>query len=83
MEFPYLLLVLLALPFAMAAVVVGVHSARRRRSVTAGGVAAEPNHRAQSDAADVQSAVVHPAPAPRKVQAARDRRADSARPTDG
>ena len=83
MDFPFVLLVLLALPFAAAAVVVGVSSVRRRRHAAVGATTPEPHHRAQSDAADVQSAVVHPAVAPRKVQAARDRRADSGRRADG
>ncbi|HVM27655.1 MAG TPA: hypothetical protein VM433_08285 [Mycobacteriales bacterium] len=78
MDFPLLLLVLLALPFVVAAVIVAVSVIRRRRSAEAHGPATEPVHRGQADTAAVQSAAVHPPAAGRRVRAGRERRAASA-----
>ena len=74
MDFP-LLLVLLALPVAVAAAIVTVSAVRRRRHAPADGVAPEPVHRAQADPAAVQAATVHPEAAGRKVIPGRERRA--------
>ena len=78
MDFPFLLIALLALPVVVAAAIVAVSAARRRRHAPAHGPAPEPRHRGQADTAAVQSAAVHPSAATRKVRAGRDRRADSA-----
>ncbi len=83
MDFPFLLLVLLALPFIAAAAIVTVSSVRRRRHARAGGPV-EPVHRAQADTADVQAAAVYPPATGRKVLGGRERRAgEQARPKDG
>ena len=79
MDFPIVLLVLLALPFAVAAVIIAVSSGRRRGRSTADGPAPEARHRGQADTAAVQSAAVHPPTATPKIRAGRDRRADAAR----
>lgn len=80
----FLLPALLALPFAVAAVIVAVSSVRRRRHTADYGPAYEPAHRLQADTASVQSAKVHPAAFARRVVSGRERRAASAtRPTDG
>ena len=76
MEFPSLLLALLALPFVIAAVVVAVSSVRRRRHTADHG--AEPVHRLQTQTAAVQSARVYPAAVARAVRSGRERRAASA-----
>ena len=77
-----LLLVLLGLPFAVAAAVLAVSSLRRRRHAPADGSTPEPVHRGQADTAAVQSARVHPAPSARRVRSGRDRRAESAERPD-
>jgi hypothetical protein len=73
MDSPLPLLLLLALPLVAALVIVAVSAARRRRSARAHG-AVEPVHRGQADTAAVQSAVVHPPTARRKVLGGRERR---------
>jgi hypothetical protein len=82
MDFPFLLITLLALPFAAAAVIVGVSTLRRRRLAQA---SEEPAHRLQADTAGVQDAAVYPtADAPRATSARVHRAAAApARPTDG
>lgn len=83
MDFPYLLIVLLTLPLAVAAVIVAVSTARRKSRAAAHGRVAEPVHRGQADTAAVQNAASRPEAAPRKVTAGRVRRAGTAaRPTD-
>jgi hypothetical protein len=80
-DFPFLLLALLALPFAVAAAIVVVSLVRRRAHTPAGGPSPEPVHRAQTGTAAVQSAAV-PRRAPRRVTSGRERRNGSAeRPT--
>jgi hypothetical protein len=77
MSFPAGALVLLALPFIAAALIVAVSSVRRRRHASA----APPLHRLQSDVAAVQDATLPPRSAP-AVTPGRQRRAESAtRPT--
>lgn len=80
----FVLPALLALPFAVAAVIVAVSSVRRRGHAAAHAPATEPVHRLQSDTASVQSAAVHPAASARRGISARERRAASATgPADG
>lgn len=81
MESSSLLIVLLVLPFTVAAVVIAVSSVRRRRHAGSHGPAAEPVHRFQTDTAAVQSSAVHVAPAARTVISGRERRAASRRPS--
>ena len=82
MRLPFVLLMLLALPFAVAAVIVAVSSVRRRHNAGHGPVP-EPRHRGQADTAAVQDAAVYPEAPARKIRPARDRRADSARGSAG
>ena len=79
MEFPFLLLVLLALPLVVAALIVAVSFSRRRshREVD------DPVHRLQTGSAAAQDAVVHPPAAAPKAESARQRRAESAPPQAG
>ena len=79
MDFPFLLLALLALPLVAAGLIVAVSASRRRGEA----VADEPVHRLQTGTAAAQDAVVHPAAAAPKVESARQRRADSAPPQTG
>lgn len=84
MDVPSLLLVLLALPFAVAAAIVAVSATRRRRQAAAHRDADEPVHRLQTDTAVEQDAAVHPAAVVRKSESGRERRArTSASPEDG
>ncbi len=71
-------LVLLALPFAVAATILVVSVVRRRRHERSHG-RTEPVHRAQSDTAVVQDAAVYPATSGRHVEGGRERRAGAAR----
>jgi hypothetical protein len=73
MSFPASPLVLLALPFVAAALIVAASYVRRRRHA---GVA-PPHHRLQSDTAAVQDATFHTRPAP-AATSGRQRRADAA-----
>jgi hypothetical protein len=83
MDFPLLLLVLLALPMAAAGLIVFVSVTRRRGSGRMSDRSSEPAHRLQSDSAAVQDVAVHaPAPAP-PVESGRARRAASAETPEG
>ncbi len=75
MNFPVMLLVLLALPLITAAVIIAVSSIRRHRHARVHG-ATEPVHRAQADTAAVQDAAVHPGAPAASVVGGRERRAD-------
>jgi hypothetical protein len=75
MDFP-LLLVLLALPFAVAGVIVAV-SVARRRSHAAAHEGTEPAHRLQADTAAVQDAAPRAADAAPRLPSGRERRAAS------
>ncbi len=75
MDFPFLLLLLLALPFMVGAFIVVVSRIRRRRHAPAGGPV--PVHRGQADTGAVQDATHHPGAGARKVESGRDRRAGS------
>ena len=77
MDFPLLLLVLLALPFAVAAVIVTVSSSRRRRRAVGRTSDVEPVHRAQADTAAVQSARVSSKALTKRLTSGRERRAES------
>ena len=66
------LLVLLALPFAMTAVIVAVSAIRRGRETSA------PTHRLQSDTAAVQAARVHSPATGHTVTSGRERRGAAA-----
>ena len=81
MDFPFLLLTLLVLPVAVAGVIVGSSSVRRRRRTAGkGGSLPQPRHRFQAETASVQAAAVHPeAPAP-KVAGRERRRASAVTP---
>lgn len=80
MDFPYLLLFLLALPIVAAALILAVSAARRRRRSSSGQHADEPVvHRLQTDTASVQDAEAGPTPGGREAVPARERRAASAR----
>jgi hypothetical protein len=77
MDFPFLLLLLLALPFIVGAFIVVVSRIRRRRHAPATGPVPAPVHRGQADTGAVQNATRHPEPAARKVESGRERRAGS------
>lgn len=77
MDFPFLLIALVALPLAVAGVIVVVSAARRGRDAPPDGAAPEPRHRGQADSAAVQTATERPPVAGRQVQSGRDRRARS------
>ena len=78
MDFPLLLAVLLALPFAAAAVIIAVSAGRRRRHAHAGDPDAEPVHRGQADPAAVQSARVSSKALAKRLTSGRERRAGAA-----
>lgn len=83
MDFPFLLLVLLALPIVTAIVIVGVSAARRKSRAASDEPEAGDAHRLQADTAAVQDATDHPAAAPREAVPGRELRAASApSPTD-
>lgn len=83
MDFPFLLLVLLALPVAAAVLILAVSAARRSRRTRSDDPAEQGGHRLQSDTATVQDATAGPTPGGRDVVPARERRAASARkPSD-
>ncbi len=74
----FVLPALLALPFAVAAVIVAVSSGRRRHHAAVSGPATEPVHRLQSGTASIQSAEVHTAAHSPRGMSGRERRAASA-----
>lgn len=79
MDFPFLLLALLALPLIAAALIVTVSVARRRSREAA----SEPAHRLQADSAVTQDAAVHaPAPPPPAATGRTRRAASAATPHD-
>lgn len=83
MDSPLVLLVLLALPIAVGAVILAVSYARRSGQPAAA-AGAEPDHRLQADTAAVQRDAVYPRSAAPAVESGRERRAASAdRPADG
>ena len=75
MDFPFLLLLLLALPFIVGAFIVVVSRIRRRRHSPATGPAPAPVHRGQADSGAVQYATRLPEAAARKEESGRERRA--------
>ncbi len=77
MDFPLLLIVLLALPIAVAGIVVAVSAARRRARPMTESSATDPVHRLQAGTAATQDAAVHPAAVAPKAESARLRRAAS------
>ena len=77
MDSPFLLLLLLALPFIVGALIVVVSRIRRRRHAPATGPAPAPVHRGQADSGAVQNATRHPEAAARRVESGRERRAGS------
>lgn len=78
MDFPFLLLALLALPFAVAAAIVLVSSVRRRGHAPAHEQAAEPTHRLQAETAGAHGRALYPRTMARRVRSGRERRAASA-----
>ena len=78
MDFPFLLIVLLALPVVTAAVILGVSAARRSRRAAADEPTGADAHRLQADTAGVQDAADHPSAGPPEVASGRARRAASA-----
>ncbi len=72
------LTLLLALPFLVAGLIVGVSSVRRRHRAGTRGSTAEPVHRLQAETAEVQDAREHRPVDARKARSGRARRAASA-----
>jgi hypothetical protein len=80
MDFPILLLVLLALPLVLAGVIIAVSAGRRRRATAGQPAHAGVVHRLQADPAVVQDSADTPQPEPRAAVPGRERRAASAEP---
>lgn len=78
MDFPFLLLVLLALPIVTALLIVSVSAVRRRRRSATDEPGHPDAHRLQSDTAAVQDAAKLPGPYPPAAVSGRSRRAASA-----
>ena len=78
MDFPDLLIALLALPLVMAAAIVGASAVRRRRRASGYGEALVPDatHRLQSKTAEEQSSAPRMEVARRIVVSGRERRAN-------
>lgn len=79
MDFPFLLLVLLALPVLAAALILAASAVRRSRRTPSDEPADEGVHRLQADSAAVQDTAARPSAGGREVTPARERRAASAR----
>ena len=78
MTSPFLLPLLITLPFTVGGVIVVVSSLRRRRHVLADGSVLAPVHRLQADPATVQAAAVPTASRPQALSSGRERRAAEA-----